>query len=756
MALKLFFRRFQEIAHPVTSTIESQWVGGTFALLVVSGSGILTALKATVVVVICGIPGVALLRAVIVSGSKGSDNWHKRLGIPLGLILAVVVQQIFVGLGGFRYGWLLPTVVSIPLLCRCRSSFCSSRSIFRSEASNLTLAVAAALLLLADHNWVFLLPGTCIGILALRPSVFTWTLAVVSAVIAWAKLPTYWYLVSDDRLFEEAYSRSIHLFGFWDWYGSVEVWVPYHWFSHAIAGLLQATVTSQSFVAVGAITVVVAAMTIAISVIQLSELVIGPGFHSRVAVLITPIMGVFFRGESNSADFSVALGIWAIALVSILYTLESRSWVVSGITSIALVGVILTKVSTGVVITAGLGYFVFLRTRQLHRKLRSSLLQLVPFLLAVIVLAVNFQIWSPPNSGDRGRISFAVGESIFAGRPIAVRTAAIAASFLVLLFLPIVLSRPVRRVSRNLVHLNALASAMLVVGFGIRSLTVWFNNETFLESALLCAAPIFAVLAIRITQEVPRFSPLLATGLLGLCIGTLTEEISTWNSNGLLLDVIGVLGGVLGIAVLFALLITLTWGHIKLFLISTPLAWAAVVTYGLGLYGATDAHRFVDQFETGSVWAETGFGESDRFFFGTSDEEQAAKFLVAHASSQDVIGTNKLCAVGDGCALSGQTSIAAWSQLRSYVEAERFTTGLTAKGINSDGTVSEHPDWITERLKLMILFGQDQSEKVQALVREAGIDWFWLDLSRNEGTVTNPELVATQTPTVVILKIHRN
>lgn len=738
------------------TTIDYRWILATASLSFIGGSGPMAAIRLTLVVAVCGVSGVVFLILATRGQVARHEGWLKGLGYPLGIVLATLSQQVFVATEFRGFGWTIPTAASVPFLVHGYKGPDRPVPHGAGVSRNFSLVVAAACLLLADHNWIFFVPGVCLAIHSFWPRHSTRLLGIIGLVFVWASIPTYWYLVSDDRLFEEAYSRSIHRFGFWDWYGTSETWVPYHWFGHAIAGLFQSTVTSTSYVAVGLLTTVVVAVTAAVSLTCLAEATIRSEFGSKVAVLVTPLLGVYFLGESNSADVSIALGIWAIVIVYLLHSIRGNSWSRIIVLSVALVSVELTKVSTGLVVISGLFAFSVTCWAGSRRSLRDLFLVLVPFVSSVIAFVLNFNLLGASSSTDgRTEFMFAVGESLYGGQQLLFRAAAVAVSFAFILAVPILVGLSARTTNSTSVALVAATFVMLLVGYGLRSLTVAYNNESYFDAALLCSIPVLVVLTVSSFSRPIANRVIYLVAAFGLFAGTFVEVASRWSGTPRVIDVAKVVAGPVGMVAVLIGLVTI-WKRGFAFASRATLATfsGALALYAISFYGGSDVDRLIVQVDSGTVWAETGFGESDQFFFGTADDIAASQYLVKNANPESLIGTNRLCAVGDGCALDGQTAVAAWSRLRTYVEGERFTTGRKADGINANGDVEGHPRWLTERKELMISFGKDQSKGLVQSLQAEGIEWFWLDLTRNKGLVTDQKLVVFSNRTVAILDLR--
>jgi hypothetical protein len=162
----------------------------------------------------------------------------------------------------------------------------------------------------------------------------------------------------------------------------------------------------------------------------------------------------------------------------------------------------------------------------------------------------------------------------------------------------------------------------------------------------------------------------------------------------------------------------------------------------------------VDQLRTGDVWAETNFGGDDSYFFGSADEQRAGSWLRENAQKSDLIGTNRICQPFTGCSGGGQTPIAAWSGLRSYVEAERFITGRQIDELlPGEREVRGYPEWLTDRQMLLFEFGRSQSRLLRNDLEQEGVSWYWLDLRVEGSRLTLNQDVAFRSGSIVVIRL---
>ena len=173
----------------------------------------------------------------------------------------------------------------------------------------------------------------------------------------------------------------------------------------------------------------------------------------------------------------------------------------------------------------------------------------------------------------------------------------------------------------------------------------------------------------------------------------------------------------------------------------------------LGAQAGPDTYRIVDQLRSGDVWAETNFGGDDSYFFGNADEQRAGSWLRINAQKSDSIGTNRICQAFTGCSAGGQTPIAAWSGLRSFVEGERFITGRQIDELlPGEQDVRGYSEWLTNRQMLLYRFGNSQSRLLSSELEQQGVDWYWLDLRIQGSRLAPNQEVAFQSGSIVIIR----
>jgi hypothetical protein len=182
-----------------------------------------------------------------------------------------------------------------------------------------------------------------------------------------------------------------------------------------------------------------------------------------------------------------------------------------------------------------------------------------------------------------------------------------------------------------------------------------------------------------------------------------------------------------------------------------------VLLFAVSLLGAQvgpDVFRIVDHLRFGRVWAETNFGGDDSYFFGTLDDQRAGSWLRRNALKSDLIGTNRICEPFTGCSGGGQTPIAAWSGLRSYLEAERFITGRQIDELlPGEKDARGYPEWLTDRQELLFDFGRSQSSSLRNVLKGEGLTWYWLDLRVKGARLAPNQDVAYRSGPIVVIRL---
>lgn len=731
----------------------------TLLLLVIlmwtAGIGVIGAMHLLLVACLVVWPGVIAIRYSLCTTRPLTSLEVHVLGAPLGLIVALLSQQVLVALDLGTFGWLIPSAVAAPLwLSRFQPA---STNASASGALRYPILVAA-LLILADMDWAFLIAGVVGAVgLSLLPKIVP-IVITVGLVLTRLVIDDYWYLISDDRLFEDAYSRSIQNFGFWNWYGATDTWVPYHWLAHGVGGLAQGAARIGGFEAVGIVPAIIASLITASSSLLLISKFVDDESQSAKLLLAVPLLGVLVRGVSNSADMSVSLGIWTLALASSFLEGRIRRGPGAAFVILAVVALSLSKVSTAlVVVMCVVGMLIVEGIRNQHLSKNLLFLAILGIASATAV-ALNYDI-AGSAVGDDSRSYISVELGGFLGLHDYSRTLALLVTTIALisiLFLPMLLASHAYRCQLPGTPIAVGVTAMLAIAWLIRLFFNSYNNEAYAEAAIACSLPVLLGLAASAVGGNLGNSSALTFAVIGASAGFAQEILKLKGTSILFHDAIRLAGLLPTIpygATIFVLLVVRLATRFVRFRTTSVVAITAVLLTSAGFGG--DIYRIALHLQTGTVWAATSFGESDGFFFGTNDEKIAARWITENVDSRDIVATNRVCGTTRRCDLDGQSAIASWTQRRTYLEAERFITGRSVdEVVPGDDVARGHPLWITERKEVSIRFGQQQSEQLKGRLIDQGVRWFWLDLDRNSAEITDDSIVVFQSGKIAILKLE--
>jgi hypothetical protein len=142
----------------------------------------------------------------------------------------------------------------------------------------------------------------------------------------------------------------------------------------------------------------------------------------------------------------------------------------------------------------------------------------------------------------------------------------------------------------------------------------------------------------------------------------------------------------------------------------------------------SDVYRISGLLMGRNVW-DQGFEDSKQtMFYGSTLESEAKEWVLANSLETDLIATNHICPLNESCSLEGETPIAAWTQRRTLIEAERFITGRRVDEILFDEqTPRGHPDWVNERRESAIKFADQPTTELLSKLKSWGVEWFWVD-----------------------------
>lgn len=220
------------------------------------------------------------------------------------------------------------TLASVGLSHRsCIYTVTSGRKIW--QAGNLkhrykkhAFVALCAVLYLSDIHWFFSIIAVIIYVLTryTRPVIVFFCIMTTFLSTAFI-LPASWYVNTDDRIFDSAWALLMHRFGYWSWYGASNVFVPYHWVTHGIAGIYADILNLDPFIATSLVIPVLAATGLAMLLVAILQQYIPLKSAIKAACLI-PLMGVIATGRSISLDSSLLFGLAMVLVFSAGYSIQ--------------------------------------------------------------------------------------------------------------------------------------------------------------------------------------------------------------------------------------------------------------------------------------------------------------------------------------------------------------------------------------------------------------------------------------------------
>lgn len=178
------------------------------------GTSVGVSVSVTILVVLLVGTGVSIADRLIDTSLSGL--YRLSVGTVLGSCMAVLLQQFVLLIGLGNWGWMLFPLLGLTVLRLSRRSDSVPTSRFDDEYLDYSTVAALVGIALADANLGFLM--LCIPAMTqqVRPSVSRRWLAILlltSCGLARLLVGDLWYLATDDRVFDSAYSTFIHNFG---------------------------------------------------------------------------------------------------------------------------------------------------------------------------------------------------------------------------------------------------------------------------------------------------------------------------------------------------------------------------------------------------------------------------------------------------------------------------------------------------------------------------------------------------------------
>jgi len=697
------------------------------ALLLVGGMEPWTAIKCTFLAVLLSAPGVIFCRSLVETNVRDSF-FNISVGCCMGLGVAATSQQLML-IFGFTFGWLAPQTFLVLRLIRKQAG--SKSKISRFELEHLLLFLVTATLILSDTHWYFYLIAL---ILFAASKLSNWIALIVMVPVSFLLktfvLPVGWYLTTNDRLFDGPYAIFIHKFGYWSWYGAADVWIPYHWLTHGIAGIFINVLDVDPYLVTGVIVPVLSSIGIAILLVTvLSNFVsIDAAFSSA---LVVPLLGVIAAGTSISQDTSLVFGLAMMIVFSQSKGPNSSVWPVFVLQVLVTYLTFSAKVSTGIIAAAAIGVSGLLNLRNKAKRSNLEILNLFALSLgAAISLLTTFKILSNDvDLSSRGRVVPYFGGEIFAST-----TWASASTYVVVLFIFVavlgsvgifIFTNRLLSGSDRALKIDAnFMSASAFIGASIFYGCVAYSSENYLSTGFWLAIPSVVGVVFSLTKSnASHQQTMIVVGLLGAPSGVLGYWMVQQSNVGNVFTVMRIIGrgGLqLSIGVAVVLVISLRIKHL-------PKILFVCIFLLVSLIGS-DVYRISGLLSGNNVWNQ-GFEETkQQMFYGSTLEVEAKKWILSNTSEYAIIATNHICPLGESCSLDGETPIAAWTQRRTLIEAERFITGRRVdETLFKELSTRGHPDWVNERRDTAIRFANRPTKELLEKLKGWGVEWFWVD-----------------------------
>jgi hypothetical protein len=543
-------------------------------------------------------------------------------------------------------------------------------------------------------------------------------------------LPVGWHLTTNDRLFDGAYAIFIHKFGYWSWYGAADVWIPYHWLTHGIAGIFANVLDVDPYLATGVIVPVLSSIGIAILLVTiLSNYVsIDAAFSSA---LVVPLLGVIAAGTSISQDTSLVFGLAMMIVFRQSKRPNSSVWPTFVLQGLITYLAFSAKVSTGMIAAATIGVSGLLDLCNKSKRSNLEILKLLAMSLgAAISLLTTFKILSNDvDLSSRGRVVPYFGGEVFGSTTWASTSAYVVVVFV---FIAVLGSIGIFMFANRLVlgpdrALNTdvnFMSASVFIGASIFYGCIAYSSENYLSAGFWLAIPFVVGVVFSLTKSnASHQQTMIVVGLLGALSGVLGYWMVQQSNVGdvfTAMRIIGRGGLQLAIGVVVVLVISLWIRHLPKILF--------VCIFLLGSLIGSDVYRISGLLSGNNVWNQ-GFEETkQQMFYGSDLEIEAKRWILSNTSESTLIATNHICPLGESCSLDGETPIAAWTQRRTLIEAERFITGRRVdETLFNEKSPRGHPDWVNERRDTAIQFANRPTMELLEKLKSWGVEWFWVD-----------------------------
>ena len=709
------------------------------ALLVLSGLEPWTVIKCTFLTALIAGPGVFICRALI-NSDRDNAFFDIGLGSCVGIGVAAVSQQIFLPFD-FSFGWLVPQIIYL-------YGYLGKKKYGKPEISSIDIrsmlfVALCAVLYLSDIHWFFSIIAVIIYVLTryTRPVIVFFCIMTTFLATAFI-LPAGWYVNTDDRIFDSAWALLMHRFGYWSWYGASNIFVPYHWVTHGIAGIYADVLNLDPFIATSIVIPVLAATGLAMLLVAILQQYI-PLKSAIKAACVIPLMGVIAIGRSISLDSSLLFG---LAMVLVFSQPDTRFKSVgfrfvlqTFITYLAFS----SKFSMGIIAAPAVGIWVLYRSSIRSASLRTGVIDMISLAFgSALSLVATFGFLSNDlePSGFR-RVTPNFGGITFANQIWAnTNTFARSGSILTAIFGSIGFFIFVARLSQRQKSRNSSDLALLLVPPLIGTIifygTIAYSVGSYLRAGFWLAISFAVGITLKdfhvLKENQFRFA--LMSGI-SIFIGVVDYWIEMQSNSGKFYLAFQIFGwGFQLAATLLLSWIYLVWsfprGRNKKVLIRKPFG-IMVCIFLLVSFSGSDIYRLANLGFGNNDW-DKGFGvgkSRHAEIYGTSEEIEAGNWMVENSYKDEIVATNHICPLDKHCNLDGETPIAAWTERRSLIEAERFVTGRAVdERLFGETTTQGHPNWVNERRTVSIEFANNPSEELLAKLQGWGVSWFWVDL----------------------------
>lgn len=709
------------------------------AILVISGLEPWTVVKCTFLTALLAGPGVFICRALINSDIDDAF-FNIGLGSCVGVGAAAVSQQIFLPLN-FSFGWLVPQVAYLYV-------YFGKKKYGKPEISSIdirsTLFVAlCAVLYLSDIHWFFSIIAVIIYVLTryTRP-VIVFFCVLTTTLLTVFILPAGWYINTDDRLFDSAWALLIHRFGYWSWYGASNVFVPYHWVTHGVAGIYADVLNLDPFIATSVVIQALTATGLAVLLVAILRQYI-PLESAIKAACVIPLMGVIAVGRSISLDSSLLFGLAMVLVFSQPNTrfksVGFRLVLQTLITYLAFS----SKFSMGIIAALTVGVLLLYRSSIRSASLRTGVIDMISLAFgSALSLVATFGLFSKALETSRERVTLNFGGITFASQIWAnTNTFAKAGSVFIAIFGSIGFFVFVARLSQRQKSKNPLDLVLILVpplfGTFIFFGTIAYSSGSYLIAGYWLAIPFAVGITLKdfhVLRETRFLFALMSA--IAIFVGVVGYEIKMQSNSGesyLIFQIFAWGGFHLAASVILAWIFIVWSSHCgtnKKVLIRKPFG-IMVCIFLLFSFGGSDVYRLANLGFGNNDW-DRGFGDGGLLYaeiYGTSEEIEARNWMVKNSSEDVIVATNHICPLDKHCHLDGETPIAAWTERRSLIEAERFITGRAVdEKLFGESITRGHPNWVNERRQVSIEFADDPSKEGLAKLRSWGVSWFWVDL----------------------------